>query len=236
MKDLKELCREFVQRNSAGLDASHDISHIDRVVANAKKIYALSDSPTREMVDVNILIAISSLHDSFDHKYFTTEAAVEEAKSKVSCFLETECMQPPETIRMIIEVIEKMGYTAEMASRNGASSMSDMTRCYLNIVQDADRLDAIGAIGISRCFAFTGAFGRPIITEEGLDESQQRNALREGSLQPTAQKGPSAISHFYDKLVFLKDLLKTPAGKILGEKRHNFMLHYLDEFFDEINV
>ena len=229
---VESLCREFVKKHSASLDASHDISHIDRVVKNSKKIYSLSDHHIRESLDEDIIIAISSLHDSFDHKYFTTEEAVTVAKSQVSRFLETECMQSSETVAMIIQVIEKMGYTAEMAKNENC--LSEVTRNYLNIVQDADRLDAIGAIGIARCFAYIGAFKLPIITENGLPELDQRRDFQQGILKATVRKGDSAISIFYDKLVFLKDMLKTPAGKVLGERRHQIMVRFLDEFFDEM--
>ena len=234
MSDSRSICREFVKKHSASNDASHDISHIDRVVTNAIKIWSMSDARTQELVDQNVLIAIASFHDSFDHKYFTTESAVLEAKSHVMTFLDQACKYAPAVIEMIIKVIENMGYTAEVTCEKKVSFTHSEIE-YLSIVQDADRLDAIGAVGISRCLAFSGAFGRPIITESGLDESEQRRNFSDGTLQASARKGPSAISHFYDKLVFLKGMLKTEAGKILGEKRHDFILRFLDQFFDEIN-
>ena len=157
------------------------------------------------------------------------------AKAEVSDFLATNCSMNDETIRMVIDVIDRMGFTSEM-TEGKTNVLSDISRGYLNIVQDADRLDAIGAVGISRCLAFSGAFGRPIISEDGREETAQREKFHQGSLRATARKGPSGISHFYDKLLFLKDMLKTPAGKKLGQKRHDFLLRFLDEFFDEIDV
>jgi HD superfamily phosphodiesterase len=73
------------------------------------------------------------------------------------------------------------------------------------------------------------------VTESGDEEKRQREMFSRGELKAVGRKGPSAISHFYDKLVFLKDMLKTQAGRALGEKRHKFILTFLDEFFDELS-
>lgn len=223
-------CRGFVLANSAGYDGSHDISHIDRVTTNAVKIFSLSDLE----LDIDVLIAIASLHDSFDHKYLTTSDLVEEAKRKVETFLSQDCAFSEATISMIIDVIDKMGFTAEVTA-NGSVALESPMKDYLHIVQDADRLDAMGAIGIARCLTFSGAFGRPIITAEGTEELGQKEKYMCGDLHASSRKGPSAISHFYDKLLFLKDMLKTPEGRKLGEKRHAFLLSFLEEFFDELS-
>ena len=233
MHKLDDKLRGFVQKHCANYDASHDISHIDRVRSNALKILSLSSASVQIVVKRDVLVAIATLHDSFDHKYLTTKELVDEAKMNVTKFLK-ELQFDEQTIRMIIEVIDKMGFTSEVSGCGGNDHDSVLTQ-YLHIVQDADRLDAIGAIGISRCLAFSGAFNRPIISEFGTDEKAQRDAYTENALGPVSRKGGSAITHFYDKLVFLKDMLKTPAGKQLGEKRHAFLLLFLDEFFDELN-
>ena len=226
-------CREFVEKHCAGYDASHDISHIDRVVSNAIKIYNLSDDVTKAQVDTNVLIAIASLHDSFDHKYLTTCEAVTAAKAEVTAFLSAQFGFSPETISTVITVIDNMGYTAEVSGDSQAWDGS--TTAYLHIVQDADRLDAIGAMG-ARCLAFTGAFKRPIISPDGQMELEQRRAFAAGELKPVASKGGSAIGHFYDKLLFLQDMLKTPAGKKIGLQRHEFLLQFLDQFFEEAGL
>jgi len=230
---IRQICRDFVAKHSAGHDASHDISHIDRVVTNAIKIRKLSHCETQRAIDEDVLIAIASLHDSFDHKYLTTPEAVNKAKSEVRDFLMAKCHMPDSVINMMFEVIDNMGFTSEV-TKGADSSLSPETIAYMHIVQDADRLDAIGAIGVARCLAFTGAFGRPIVTDSLEEELKQREAYTNGELSAAGRKGPSAISHFYDKLVFLKDMLKTPAGKELGEKRHKFILSFLDEMFDEL--
>ncbi len=140
------------------------------------------------------------------------------------------------TIDMMFVVIDNMGFTSEVkAGAEKSTSISAETLEYMHVVQDADRLDAIGAVGVARCLAFTGAFGRPIMSESGDEERNQREMYSAGKLTATGRKGPSAISHFYDKLVFLKDMLKTPAGRQLGEERHKFILSFLDQFFDEVN-
>ena len=232
---IREKCRDFVAKYCAGYDASHDISHIDRVVTNAVRILALSDDNTKKVVCEDVIIAIASLHDSFDHKYLTTPEQVEKAKSAVRAFLVGELKFKDETIHIMFDVIDNMGFTSEMKGNSDKSTMSSETLEYMHIVQDADRLDAIGAVGVARCLAFTGAFGRPIMTESGEEERKQREMFQSGQLTANGRKGPSAIAHFYDKLVFLKDMLKTPAGRQLGEKRHKFILSFLDEFFDEVN-
>ncbi len=230
--ELREACREFVVGLIAGHDASHDISHIDRVVSNSVRIWSLSSDELNARVDLSIVVAIASLHDCFDHKYVTTDAAVDLVKAQVRSFLHDRCGFPPSIIEMVIEVIDNMGFTSEVSSSLG-SPLSPTTLEYLHIVQDADRLDAIGAVGVSRCLAFSGAFGRPIITEDRVEELSLRKLYGEGKLRPSARKGPSAIAHFYDKLLFVKDMLKTPAGRALGEKRHAFIVSFLDNFFDE---
>ena len=231
----REKCRDFVAKYCSGYDASHDVSHIDRVVTNAIRILNLSDENTKKIVNQDVIVAIASLHDSFDHKYLTTPEQVEKAKSEVRAFLIDEMHFGSDTIDMMFSVIDNMGFTSEMKGDGDKAALSPETIEYMHIVQDADRLDAIGAVGVARCLAFTGAFGRPIMTESGEEERKQREAFISGQLTANGRKGPSAIGHFYDKLVFLKDMLKTQAGRQLGERRHKFILSFLDEFFDEVN-
>ena len=231
---MRSLCREFVAQHSAGYDASHDISHIDRVVKNAVRILSLSDDKTKSSVSEDILVAIASLHDSFDHKYLTTPDSVMKAKAQVCEFLRLICGFSDDIVLMIIQVIDNMGFTSEVSTGQHGAAISQHTMTYLHIIQDADRLDAIGAIGMARCFAFTGAFGMAIVSADGEKERQQRFDYRNGSLKRIARKGESGVGICYDKLVFLKDMLKTPPGRELGEKRHKFMLQFFDELFDEI--
>jgi uncharacterized protein len=233
MSQIKASCRAFVKDLIEGHDASHDISHIDRVVTNAERIWDKSSAEVQSHVHRDIVVAIASLHDCFDHKYVTKADEVVKIKNDVSSFLESRCDFPPDIVRMIIDVIDNMGFTSEVSG--GAAQLPETTMEYLRIVQDADRLDAMGAIGMCRCLAFSGAFGRPIITVDGSEERELREQFSQGSLQPSSRKGPSAIAHFYDKLVFLKDMLKTPAGRELGEKRHAFLISFLDNFFDELS-
>ncbi len=95
------------------------------------------------------------------------------------------------------------------------------------VVQDADRLDAIGAVGIARCFLYSGRKGQLIYdpdieVREEMSKDQYRNDKS------------SAIHHFYEKLLKLKDLMKTDTGRILAKQRHQFMLQFLDQFFEEM--
>jgi uncharacterized protein len=232
---IRQKCREYVAEESKHFDGSHDISHIDRVVKNTCGIFELMEPSNKSAIREEVLVAVASLHDSFDHKYYTTPEAVSEAKSRVSSMLEAECGFDQATVSLIIDVIDNMGFTAEV-SRSAIHSDDAVRRAYLEIVQDADRLDAIGAVGIARCLAFTGAFGRRIISETGEDESRQRADFAKGVSVPVSRRGGSAIAHFYDKLVHLKGLLKTPAGRQIGEQRHQYILGFLDQFFSEIGL
>ena len=226
---IPDLCREFVLSHSAGNDASHDIYHIDRVVRNAKNIMKNSDAVTQANISHDILVTIATLHDSFDHKYFTSEEAIEKAKAKVVEFLGRKFSF--EEVGLIMRVIENIGYTTEI---NGGSELSDNEMRYLHIVQDADRLDAMGAVGIGRCFAWAGAFGKTFVSSDKARECELREKFSRGELVASiAEPDDSAISIFYRKLLFLKNMLKTPVGRQMGERRHDFMMKYLEEYFTE---
>jgi uncharacterized protein len=230
---MREKCREFVLAHCAGFDASHDISHVDRVVQNALRILEESPQDVRDRVNPDILVAIASLHDCFDHKYFTNSQQVNRAKAKVEQFLISDCHVTEKEAIMIVTVIDSMGFTAEMKNDKQVSeSLFD----YMHIVQDADRLDAIGAVGIARCFAFCGAFNRPFLSPSKQDELQKRLAYERGYLEPDIRKDGSGIRIFYDKLLFLKDKLKTGPGRKLGQERHAFMLSFLNHFYLEVGM
>ncbi|EER13615.1 conserved hypothetical protein [Perkinsus marinus ATCC 50983] len=116
-----------------------------------------------------------------------------------------------------------MSYSAEL--KNGISEEVAVDP-YIAIVQDADRLDAIGAIGICRCMVYSGANGRPIVSEGGEEEMKLRRKY--------AKKSRSAVAHFYEKLLQLKESMKTRTGGEMAEERHQFMLQFLDQLFDEV--
>ncbi|KAF4655963.1 hypothetical protein FOZ61_007269 [Perkinsus olseni] len=215
-------------------DASHDMAHIERVVATTKAIHGRDEIAVG--ADRNLLLAVAYLHDSFDRKYCpdTTMKAQEIVKS----LSEEPIGLSKSTAQFIIDKIHNMSYSAELKSGRSAESAADP---YIAIVQDADRLDAMGAIGICRCMAYSGAKDRPIVSEGGAEELQlqRRFVERPESTKPTATQyakgSPSAVAHFYEKLLQLKDTMKTRTGGQIAEQRHQFMLQFLDQIFAEIN-
>ena len=159
------------------------------------------------------------LHDIADPKFHNGDETI--ASRIVNEFL-TEQKVDSETIEKVIFIIENMSFK----NRNDAPENLPLE---LKIVQDADRLDAIGAIGIARTFNFGGyknnLMYHPDI-EPKLNQSKEEYKKSNGT----------TINHFYEKLLLLKDLLNTETAKEIAERRHQFMLQFLDEFYKEWTV
>ena len=170
-----------------GDSGGHDVGHTLRVYRNAMAIAESEPDCDREVVALAAL-----LHDADDHKLFDTDND-RNARSFLQCRLD------PDRIEQICECIDSVSF-----SQNQGKAPSTLEG---KIVQDADRLDAIGAIGIARTFAFGGEHGRP------LEES---------------------VQHFYDKLLHLKDLMNTDEAKRIAAKRHAYLERFLDELDDEL--
>ncbi|WP_310832589.1 HD domain-containing protein [Paenibacillus pedocola] len=189
----------------------HDWFHTDRVRNTAALIAGM------EGADVLICTIAALLHDVADEKLNDSKEA---GLLKVHNWL-AEHLTDEQKIRHIMLIIETMSF-----SGGGGAPMSTLEgQC----VQDADRLDALGAIGIARTMVFSGAKGRPVYDPDltPRDESLQKE-YRDYS------KG-TAVNHFYEKLLKLKDLMNTPYGRKLAEERHDFMLLYLEQFYKEWN-
>ncbi|QSF46750.1 HD domain-containing protein [Paenibacillus tianjinensis] len=189
----------------------HDWFHTDRVRNTAALIAGM------EGADVLTCTIAALLHDVADEKLNSSKEA---GLHKVHNWL-VEHLANEERIRHIMLIIETMSF-----SGGGGTPMSTLEgQC----VQDADRLDALGAIGIARTMVFSGAKGRPVYDPDltPRDESLQKE-YRDYS------KG-TAVNHFYEKLLKLKDLMNTPYGRKLAEERHDFMLLYLEQFYKEWN-
>ena len=184
-QDAIEYIRSLFEGNSGG----HDFDHSMRVYRNAKKL--LESHPEADYFAV-CLAAL--LHDADDHKLFDTKGNLNSRT-----FLERKGVDP-ETIDRICDVINSVSFSQNRGRK--PQSIEGM------IVQDADRLDAMGALGIARTFAYGGEHGR--------------------SLQ-------DSVDHFHDKLLLLKDELNLDESKQIAEKRHDFMLQFLSELEDEID-
>lgn len=186
-------------------DASHDFQHIERVMQNAKVILSTEPTAQSEIVYVAVL-----LHDVSDKKYTNSKETENRLIEELDISSEKK-----EHIREIIASV----------SFNGGNELPVQT-LEAKIVRDADRLDAIGAIGIARTFAYGGAKGRKL-----YDESEEiRLQMTEEEYR---SKETASVTHFYEKLLLLKDLMTTEKGKQMAEERHRFMVSFLQQLKKE---
>ncbi|MBG9453086.1 phosphohydrolase [Lysinibacillus sphaericus] len=187
-------------------DASHDFQHIERVYQNALAILETESEADAEVVKIAVL-----LHDVSDKKY--TESKEQENK------LIAELPLSEDKKQHIRDCIEQVSF-------NGGNEL-EATSLEAKIARDADRLDAIGAIGIARTFAFGGAKGRKLYDKE-------ENARMDMTEDEYRSKNTSSVTHFYEKLLLLKDLMITEKGKQMAEERHQFMVQFLEQLQNEI--
>lgn len=203
-----ESTRNFVKKALEGEASGHDWWHIQRVTESTKKI------ATNENADLFICTMAALLHDIADEKLNDSEALGIE---KVRSWLHSQSVDA-KTIETIIDIIT----TISFKGGHGPT----LTRLEAKVVQDADRLDAIGAIGISRCFAYSGSSGQII---HNPNEKPRAHMTKE----EYRSRGGTAINHFYEKLLKLKELMNTETGKQLANRRHQFMETFLEEFYHE---
>lgn len=201
----------FAKSHHLGVDPSHDWWHVWRVYRLAIQI------AKQENADVFIVSIAALLHDVDDRKLVGDEKA--KALYNVRYFL-AENNVSKENSEKVIDIISSMSY-------KGSGVDSTMYTIEGACVQDADRLDAMGAVGIARCMTYTGVVGREIFNPEISPVQHQSYEAYKNS------KG-TAINHFYEKLLLLKDRLNTATAKEMGRKRHDFMEAYLSQFFHEI--
>ncbi|MCM3610999.1 HD domain-containing protein [Planococcus sp. MERTA32b] len=204
-EDIIIKCRLEVKKIYDTFDASHDWQHIERVLANAKRIMA------KESADPFIVELAILLHDVSDPKY-KNEALDPETEILESLGL---TLQQKRRISEIIRQVSFKGGNGEAPSSIEAE-----------VVQDADRLDAIGAVGIARTFAYGGAKGRKLYDWEEKPRSEM-------SEQEYRDKPTSSTTHFYEKLLLLKNRMNTDAGRQIADERHQFMLSFLEQLKKE---
>lgn len=204
---------EFVKKQLEGAEAGHDWFHIERVWKLSKKI-AATENCNGEVVELSAL-----LHDIADPKFHNGD---ETLALKISRELLEGFSVDEETIAQVLFVIQNISF------KNRNETPKDLP-IELKIVQDADRIDAIGAIGIARTFNF-GGFKNNLMYHP--DISPKLNMSKE----EYKKSNGTTINHFYEKLLLLKDLMNTQEGKKIAEQRHQFMLNFLDQFYNEWNV
>lgn len=200
----------FVQNTLKDAEGGHDWFHILRVYNNAKHILS------KETADPFVIELASLLHDIADSKFHKGDEEIGPRKAKA--FLETQSINPEITAH-VVNIIKNVSY-------KGGHNSSDFHSIELDIVQDADRLDAIGAIGIARTFNFGGFKNNPLYDPEIPANPNQSKKEYKKSNTPT-------INHFYEKLLLLKDKMNTGTAREIAAQRHEFMEKYLDQFYKE---
>lgn len=204
MENVKK-CTLLVKEIYDKMDASHDFQHIERVYKNAETILQSEPDADSEIVRLAVL-----LHDVSDAKYTDTK----EAEERILASLDLS----EDKRNHIREVIASVSF-------NGGNELEAKT-IEAKIVRDADRLDAIGAVGIARTFAYGGAKGRKL-----YDDAEE--ARFNMSVEEYRTKSTASVTHFYEKLLLLKDLMVTEKGRQMAEERHEFMVSFLRELKKE---
>ena len=210
--ELLQEAENYVKEVLLGAEGGHDWWHIQRVVHNARIIAA------NEEVNTFIVELGALFHDIADAKFHNgnEEAGPEKARH----FLISQ--------RVDQKVVEHVEQIIRNISFKGGHYSASFHSAELGVVQDADRLDAIGAIGIARAFHYGGFKNREIYNPSISPDMNMNKETYRKSTAPT-------INHFYEKLLLLKDRMQTPTGKRLAEKRHEFMELYLNQFYKEWN-
>ena len=201
---------DFVKQELDGAEGGHDWFHIKRVFNNAKLIVKTENAD-------ELIVSLSALlHDIADSKFYDGDENI--GPEKATEFLMSLNIDSSD-IEHIVQIIKNISFKGGKVKRTFSSKE-------LDIVQDADRLDAIGAIGIARCFNYGGFRDREIFNPNikpklNMTKTEYKNS-----------KAPS-INHFYEKLLLLKNKMNTNTGKRIAIARHKFMEQYLEQFYAE---
>jgi len=201
---------EFVKETLKGAEGGHDWWHIYRVWNLSKKIAKV------ENVNLFVVELGALLHDIADSKFHSGNEII--GAEKAERFLESVGVDRG-TILHVKNIILNISF-------KGGKVKQTFSSPELNVIQDADRLDAIGAIGIARTFNYGGFKNREIYNPGIKPNLNMTKEEYKNSTAPT-------INHFYEKLLLLKDRMNTETGKQMAEARHKFMLDFLDEFYEE---
>lgn len=209
--------REYVRDELSGEGTGHDWWHVDRVTRTA--LYIAGKEPG--VIDLFVVELAALLHDIGDFKFHGGDETVGPRMARE--WLEKTGVKEPE-VSHVCAIVKDISFKGAGHALSG----SLMTTLEGKVVQDADRLDALGAVGIARTFAYGGSKGREIYNPNIKPEEHKNFDEYKNKTGPT-------INHFYEKLLLLKQLMNTETGKELAEKRHQFMEDFLKEFFQEWN-
>ena len=203
---------EFVYKKLSGEGTGHDWYHIDRVRKLALHI------AKQEKANLFIIELAALLHDIADWKFHNGDESV--GPRVAGEWLKS--------LNVSKDIIEDVCDIIATISFKGGHAKSSMKTIEGMIVQDADRLDALGAIGIARCFAYGGYKGNPIYDPKVLPTQHQ-------SFEEYKKIRGSSVNHFYEKLLLLKDCMNTQAARAIANQRHKLMEQFLEEFYKEWN-
>jgi len=213
-KEFVDATIAFVKETLQGAEGGHDWFHIQRVFNNTLLIAKDED------VD-NLVVSLGALlHDIADAKFYNGDETVGPRMAKD--FLISISVKQ-EIIDHVVLIIENISFKSSL--ENNSNRFNSLE---LQVVQDADRLDAIGAIGIARAFNYGGFKNREIFNPHIQPNLNMTKEEYKKSSAPT-------INHFYEKLLLLKEKMNTNTGKNLAERRHQYMLDYLTQFNQEWN-
>lgn len=204
---------EFVKETLANAEGGHDWFHIERVYKNALLI------AKNERVNTFVVQLGALLHDIADSKFHNGDESKGPKVAREFLFkLNVDSL----VIEHVVNIIENISFNKSL--ENTELFISEE----LKVVQDADRLDAIGAIGIARCFNYGGFKNRPLYDPDIAPNLNMSKEIYKASNSPT-------INHFYEKLLLLKNKMNTKTGKQIAKNRHEYMLDFLDQFYSEWN-
>ena len=211
---ITQQTEEFVKEQLQNAESGHDWFHIDRVRKNALAIADHFKEADKTIVELGAL-----LHDIADSKFHNGDETI--GPKVAASFLQKVNLTVSQKAG-IVDIVENISF-------KGGHNEDQPKSLELQIVQDADRLDAIGAIGIARTFNYGGFKNNKIYNPEvPPNVNMSKEDYKKG--------GSPTINHFYEKLLLLKDLMNTDAGKAKAQERHNFMLAFLDQFYKEWNA
>lgn len=200
----------FVKERLLNAEGGHDWFHTHRVLKNAQLI------AKTENVDMIVVSLGALLHDIADSKFYNGDEGIGPKISREFLFKNNV---DSTIIEHVIQIIENISF-------KGGKENQKFRSPELDVIQDADRLDAIGAIGIARCFNYGGFKNRKIYDPEIKPNLKMTKEEYKSSSAPT-------INHFYEKLLLLKDRMNTKTGRQIAEKRHQYMERFLKQFYAE---
>ena len=209
---LLERTIEFVKETLQDAEGGHDWFHIERVFNTSNMLLQ------HEKANVLTVQLAALLHDIADPKFHQGDESI--GPKMARGFLESEGVDE-KTIEHVVKIIQHMSFKNSLDGEG-----QKFTSKELEIVQDADRLDAMGAIGIARAFNYGGFKNRPLYDPSIPPNPNMTKEEYKASKAPT-------INHFYEKLLLLKEGMNTTTGKKMAQERHQFMLDYLGQFFKE---